>query len=1171
MSLGDGRYFEMSKRSPRRRFVALGSILIAGTLLAILSDLAGNAASSAPHWPGWLDLIRRHPFSSLGLLAVAVVALAVVDWAAHRNDPVPASSQQLIDVEDRIREQIDRTIESDEWLNKIPPYAAELIREAGDDRATIRRIVAPFADDNNDPYALAREWAASPPPALEVLPAVGHLAVAETLIAYGQAKAGVRQLTKAVDLGVYDRSAWLTHAAQVAADLASDAEPAADVLLEQAQSIDPQYPLLRAVIATHAADWEDVEATLTGWLPVARWERDSRTTLLANALLQQERPDDAIREMWAIATDTANGGLVLQLAQLLNARSARGTGDSRWKDAFSAIELSIRARNLRRTWRGDSAAAVATAAESAVLADDPAQVWTITRMPPDGEATPTEAHDPRVLPLAALGAALTGHVRQANEMASSEPDGYVRRRIEAETASLAGDDRDRSDARAAWMRVYEASTSDEEKLVSLRGLAMEGATNDAALSDMRSRYPVAVDDIETSFEVMSIEGPDTDARLRQWEHVTPLASIRRAQILRQENPQAAADLLSDATERWNDPRLLLMALDCYVDAGEWEKADPLAQRVLAEAGTLWPGRMTVLRRMLVVENGLQDWSRLAKTCRALLEIDQNDEDARWGLAYAQFRIGEPQDAWLTLNRPQQISVTKSTPQRAVLFLELARRFSEAAPLAIIALQILDAYPDDQEVHAAVIVAVTMRVDRTDLPDQIGAEFTSAWASFQQRYPDSTTIETHTLRDDDHPLADVEPRLRSEAIAYHEAIELIKAEILPIGLLQRVVARPYSSIFVHRPLGYHPASSIGAQDLAIEGGIAQSAQTTPCFIDSSALYTLSLISEVAPTLLAMTYRPSITDSALNDLVAAEDMVSAPISGTILFDVNAEQVVAIPIDPDTNQLQQTQIRAMLAVARSLRRVIHPSLVQLASLDQLREPVWMLNLDAAKSSDSVIWIDDLGLRRFAHSLGIGTFGTWSLLSLAASTGRVTNEQLRDAKQRLIREYVVDLPPDSAALLSVAAEDNWEPRGVATALSRAATWVDIEAALQVFKSAFRQAAEESLPTWAYAALHGLNEASPPDRRIEVLAGLISAVLGGGWTLPAHASSMVKAVAALVPEHADEIVQKALATVWNYMAKAFGTHAATMVFLHVISKLDTEYRQYAVSLILRRQRDGQA
>ncbi len=156
---------------------------------------------------------------------------------------------------------------------------------------------------------------------------------------------------------------------------------------------------------------------MSGWSPSTVWERDTALTVLGGALVEQQKLDDAVTVMEAGTTETSSAGLLLQLARLLRARSVLGGGDSRWRDAFRSIEVALRARNLRRSWRGDSAEAVAAAAEAAIIADDQGQVWSLTRPAPDGEATAGEAGDPRVLPLAAMGAALTGRIAQAREPA----------------------------------------------------------------------------------------------------------------------------------------------------------------------------------------------------------------------------------------------------------------------------------------------------------------------------------------------------------------------------------------------------------------------------------------------------------------------------------------------------------------------------------------------------------------------------------------------------------------------------------------------------------------------------------------------------------------------------------------------------------------------------------
>lgn len=1155
----------MSRRRSRYLFSLM--LTLALFVLSVLLAFAINAGSDMTRWPGWLDIVRRYPFWSIGLLVVATLVLLGVSVVRDAGGPEAASTNDLLDAEDRLHRRVDEaalaTTASDDRVKRLPPYPQALLLASGADQPSIWRVVSSFADAATDPQALAREWAASPPPALEDLPVIGRLAVAEILTAHGEVGAALEQLRAALRLGATPRAYWLVRMAQLTWKVEGEHSPHATDLLAEAEGVDPDYPLLRAVLLTHSGAWDRAENALTGWRPSTPWERDTALIVMSAALVQQERLDDAITALESGISETDNAGLLLQLAQLLRARSVLGSGDSRWKDAFRAIELALHARNLRRSWRGDSAEAVAIAAEAAIIADDPQQVWSITRPAPDGSATASEAADIRVLPVAAMGAALTRRFAQARELVAHASEGYVRNRVEAEIASAGAGDGADTNAAAAWMNVYRVSTTDEQKLHALRGLALEGATDRAALDDLRSRHPDAVADIETAFEVSSITGPDADERLRDLESRTPLASIRRADLLRLNDPQLAADILADATARWHDPRLLLMAVDCYVDAGEWAQADVLAQQVLADGGTLWPGRATVLRRVAVIQSGLNNWPRVATACRALLEIDHNDDDARWQLALAQFRDGEIREAWLTLNRAS-IAMEASTPHRALFLLELVRRFTDANRVAQTALAMLRAFPDDHEIHAAAIRAVTMRVDRAELPDDIGLEVTAAWSSFFERYPNSDILIRYSISDDsDNPLAEIEPQLREHADTYDEVLTMVREKILPVGMLERAVAKPYSAIFLYRPLGYHHAASSGEQDIAVELEMARSASTGTCYVDASVLYTLALIPEFAQTLISLTQRPTITDAALHDLIAADDLFSMPSTGSLEFDPRFGQIVASENDPDVTQRQQSQIRTMLATARHFRRVVHPALAHLQSLNEQREPVWLLNLDAAKDSDSVIWADDLGLRRFAHSLGIKTFGTQSLLDLARERQRLDESQLDLITRTLIREYVVDLPFDQAALLSVAAEQSWEPRSVATVLSRPALWATVEPAFELFKTAFRKAPDEMMIGWAHAALSGLNRASIPRYRHNNLVGLITAALCDDWIRPDHSRALIIALKEITPDEADKITHAMLDRVWKQMKESYSTEGAVIVFLHIISHLDESYRQYAVRLIL--------
>jgi transposase len=193
-------------------------------------------------------------------------------------------------------------------------------------------------------------------------------------------------------------------------------------------------------------------------------------------------------------------------------------------------------------------------------------------------------------------------------------------------------------------------------LYCLRALAEHGVIDLDDLDRMRANFPEVVEEIEQVAAVMSISGPNTDMELRELEPSVMLASVRRAELLGNENPEVAATILTEAMRRWNNPSLLLLALDCLVDAALWESAETLAQQALVEVDATWPGRATVLRRMIHVQMTLG----------------------------AHYRNAEPEAAWRALHRtgsaPRPLS-----PDLALLSLALAERFAATDQLVSIAL------------------------------------------------------------------------------------------------------------------------------------------------------------------------------------------------------------------------------------------------------------------------------------------------------------------------------------------------------------------------------------------------------------------------------------------------------------------------------------------------------
>jgi hypothetical protein len=125
-----------------------GSLLI----LSILLGLVTNVASSTHHWPGPLDLIRRYPWWSVLVLGAAALLLTVLADVIGGSGPTPASSEDLLATEDRLRLHVDqvetRRSKVEDRVARLPPYPHALLAAASEDRDLIWKLIAPFTDNS---------------------------------------------------------------------------------------------------------------------------------------------------------------------------------------------------------------------------------------------------------------------------------------------------------------------------------------------------------------------------------------------------------------------------------------------------------------------------------------------------------------------------------------------------------------------------------------------------------------------------------------------------------------------------------------------------------------------------------------------------------------------------------------------------------------------------------------------------------------------------------------------------------------------------------------------------------------------------------------------------------------------------------------------------------------
>ncbi len=89
----------MARRRPRYWVPLVTTVIV--FVLSVPLAFAVNAASALGRWPGWLDVVRRHPVRSVAVLVMASLVVLAVAVIWDKRSPEAASTDDLLDVEGR--------------------------------------------------------------------------------------------------------------------------------------------------------------------------------------------------------------------------------------------------------------------------------------------------------------------------------------------------------------------------------------------------------------------------------------------------------------------------------------------------------------------------------------------------------------------------------------------------------------------------------------------------------------------------------------------------------------------------------------------------------------------------------------------------------------------------------------------------------------------------------------------------------------------------------------------------------------------------------------------------------------------------------------------------------------------------------------------------------------
>jgi tetratricopeptide (TPR) repeat protein len=967
----------------------------------------------------------------------------------------------------------------DERLPGLPPAVRQAIgRLRLQDQALAVRLAGVLADTRAASSDMVQDLTSIPtPPWLEGpnIPVDAWVAIGEFASAHGSYRAAAATFAKVADLGVPVRALWLARAA-LAMHQAGEQQAADGYLTDAERLTSGNVPFVGAVRAAIAGDAAGVLAAAGSPEDLTALEPVELAMLCATAYAAQGDRDTAITAFEALADRYPSvGGFALRAAQLRLERVASSTSPGHASDVRRARQLAIRARDARRTWRGDSAEAVSVACNAALIAVDFDRALTYGLATPVGEATPAEAMAPAVLHPTATAAIVLGQRDLAIRLINQVPDPAVQAILLGQLAER--DPSTAAQARAAYHRAFSLATDDSQRLEIVQGLAELGEWPLPWLEELRALSPEHADYF-TALSQLARGLHDQAIRLLRPRQDS---SLMAAKLLAEAERRAgriddSVQTLRAAARRFDDPHSLASAATTLFEAGRKRQARTAAIEALSTTPTDSPDRLR-LRQVLCDEAAeRRDWPVVEQQARAMLEEGIAGPEGRWLLVQALHNQARVEDAWTIARQAPPLEATNEPQAR--LWLALHSRFASDAATVEQALELVERYGQSEEFAAPAISAILMMTRKATLPQPTAARMQQATEAFFQRFPSSTLLQRITVSDPEALLAEFRRQLEPGAAQYAEICRHVAQGEYPVGMLAMAARKPYAEALLRRGPGFllaHPADPALAQD---ERQVATDVLDGTVVIEPSALHLASLIPHRWPDLRAAFAHVQVPDASLHDISAARDGLALRSTATITSDAARERVVIVEIsEADADQLAD-RAAWMVRTAIGLEVVPVGDLKHFPEMDGEHSRSWLAPLELAKQQGVPVLSDDLALRGLARSLGIPTFSSIAVLDALVAAGHLDRAARDSALLELRRNWVVDLPFDAEQLRTVAEADQWRPGPAYFALTRPATWQDRRRVLDFYRAGQRQIAATDpaqLPQWLHAAILGFAGGQPP------------------------------------------------------------------------------------------------
>jgi tetratricopeptide (TPR) repeat protein len=1088
-----------------------------------------------------IELAR--PDSPFTAAAITSTLDRLVRGLSNLGDTVNIRADQIVDQLSSIQSDLRGTIAQDAGsLPLAPPVASALGRALAVDVDTAQRLKRQLLGTDDVDVVLAPLLSAEPPGWWAAASGPTVLAAAAFAAAHNQGLAASRLYDRAADLEGVDRVRCLALAGFYVADTdrsrarefvaratGIDADDLVTVAVTAILDDEPQTALERLGSALHA---DDNDALFIAG--IQRW-----------SLERLNRLSDAIGFARAVIERLPNAaGMRLHLSRMLRQR-AETEGTRREADLAEALASALEARQLRRSWHGDSSEAVFEACLIAGADDAWDDVLRLGLPAPDGEALPAEAVAPQVAGQVATAAVLLRRPEVARSIAVTVADEFTRHLVAGWLAELDGD----KEAAVVELTAAESTATDGfKKGWALRGLAGLGVWPLPGLDEFADDNPEHGELITAISEMSRGLNDEAAERLRPLRRVSPQAPIMLPNALEEAgHPDHAVDELRAGYAATGDPAMLVQACRVLARSDRLDDAERLAEESMALVPA---GRPAVhqFRRLLIELAGRRgDDRRVEDLCATAFAEGDPDPRVRWNLAHALHKRTKDDDAWDVLQA--EPALRPRTDGEAELWLHVHAGTSPERATVRQMLDVVALFPESEHVLGAALVLFYTRGGEREVRDDEGAEVQALASSFIERWPNSRIMWAKSVTPDDPALfaKQIEEIARSSSGRRKQtvdSVEMYAAGRLPLGMVAHVAGSTLTEALAGPLTSQIVTRSENEDETASSVAVAAAAVNDVVVIDLTGVHVAAIGEGRWKIVVAAFRRIETVDAVVADVQSAIANLSLNRAGHIGFDELAGRPVVTEADPARDARDRGVAESLATILSGIDVRGCARLGLFPDFDDGRSLAWLGPVQAAKDAGRALYSDDLGLRRLAASVGVPAFGTLDLIDGLVSAGRLDQADATEWRRELHGAHVVDVYTDVDALLV----SGGPLTGLADALGRRWVWTT-SGALALTLDALDRSGDPGLVQLAsYWFAVGAARHDPPTAAARCAGRIVQLV--GSLTTPGGAGAVGLIRHACIDRGIDDPLPPAVLSVKERLEEEVGDEAGRLT-VELFSQVD--------------------